>query len=245
MKKVMLLMMLLGALAVHTSAVGSPFTSTSPSGLDVTTLGIGTVGGVVTDMVGTNGSHVVRQVPASSLFVGYASSNPFVFGIQSGFTPTVMSSLGGGLSRLAVRITLYDGDSALGDFDYGQLALQLNGYNVGSWSAVNAQYTDANGVENAYYGMSGGGFRDGFLDTGWFDITNSSLLSSLYSSIGSSGQIAFAVDDLTPYDNYFDFIGGVSGGVAVPEIDPSGMASVAALVTGALGLLERRRLRQA
>jgi len=29
----------------------------------------------------------------------------------------------------------------------------------------------------------------------------------------------------------------------VPEIDPAGMASVLALVTGALGLLERRRLK--
>jgi len=31
----------------------------------------------------------------------------------------------------------------------------------------------------------------------------------------------------------------------VPEIDPSGMCSVLALVTGALGLLERRRLHRA
>ena len=29
----------------------------------------------------------------------------------------------------------------------------------------------------------------------------------------------------------------------VPEIDPAGMGSVLALVTGALGLLERRRLK--
>jgi len=30
---------------------------------------------------------------------------------------------------------------------------------------------------------------------------------------------------------------------AVPEIDPAGIGSVLALVTGALGLLERRRLK--
>jgi hypothetical protein len=30
---------------------------------------------------------------------------------------------------------------------------------------------------------------------------------------------------------------------AVPEIDPAGMGSVIALVTGALGLVERRRLK--
>jgi len=37
-------------------------------------------------------------------------------------------------------------------------------------------------------------------------------------------------------------LGSVS---AVPEIDPAGMGSVLALVTGALGLLERRRLKAA
>lgn len=36
-----------------------------------------------------------------------------------------------------------------------------------------------------------------------------------------------------------------AGNNDVPEIDPSGMASVIALVTGALGLLERRRLKAA
>ena len=35
----------------------------------------------------------------------------------------------------------------------------------------------------------------------------------------------------------------VGGASPVPEIDPSGMGSVFALVTGALGLLERRRLK--
>ena len=36
--------------------------------------------------------------------------------------------------------------------------------------------------------------------------------------------------------------GDTGSAASVPEIDPSGMGSVLALVTGALGLLERRRL---
>jgi ubiquitin len=35
----------------------------------------------------------------------------------------------------------------------------------------------------------------------------------------------------------------IQGSAAVPEIDPAGMGSVLALVTGALGLLDRRRLK--
>jgi hypothetical protein len=38
---------------------------------------------------------------------------------------------------------------------------------------------------------------------------------------------------------------GTTGSAAVPEIDPAGIGSVLALVTGALGLLERRRLKVA
>jgi len=37
----------------------------------------------------------------------------------------------------------------------------------------------------------------------------------------------------------------VSGPAAVPEIDPNGLGSVLALVLGSLGLLERRRLKEA
>lgn len=37
----------------------------------------------------------------------------------------------------------------------------------------------------------------------------------------------------------------ITAGAGVPEIDPSGLGSVIALVTGALGLLERRRLKAA
>jgi hypothetical protein len=37
----------------------------------------------------------------------------------------------------------------------------------------------------------------------------------------------------------------IPGGAAVPEIDPAGMGSVMALVTGALALIERRRLKVA
>jgi len=48
-----------------------------------------------------------------------------------------------------------------------------------------------------------------------------------------------------PSDESYGIVGIrlVSGPAAVPEIDPAGMGSVLALVTGALGLIERRRLK--
>jgi hypothetical protein len=76
---------------------------------------------------------------------------------------------------------------------------------------------------------------------------------------------ANALDIGSPFNNYYAGILGVSlwdtgafspvdgdawvlgttGSAAVPEIDPAGIGSVLALVTGALGLLERRRLKTA
>ena len=49
----------------------------------------------------------------------------------------------------------------------------------------------------------------------------------------------------TAQDANFDTIAYIATytPTAVPEIDPAGMGSVAALVTGALGLIERRRLK--
>jgi len=62
---------------------------------------------------------------------------------------------------------------------------------------------------------------------------------NIYSSGGSA---EFEPSFSAPYTG-FRLASPVS--VSVPEIDPAGIGSVLALVTGALGLLERRRLKAA
>ncbi|WP_309744278.1 hypothetical protein [Chamaesiphon sp. OTE_20_metabat_361] len=69
--------------------------------------GVSEVGGIVLDLTGTNGTRVVTQAAASGLFQGLPANTPIVIGTQSGFTPTVISALGGGLSQASVRISLY------------------------------------------------------------------------------------------------------------------------------------------
>jgi hypothetical protein len=78
----------------------------------------------------------------------------------------------------------------------------------------------------------------------------------------SSSGIQWIMDSLPCYNSFweqeslwfsYDFnpivdgalILGTASSSAVPEIDPAGIGSVLALVTGALGLLERRRLKMA
>ncbi len=231
--------------AVAMTAHATTFTSTSPTGLNVTSVGASTVGGVVVDLVGTNNAHVVSQLAASTLFVGYSDDgtpvanrgNPFTIGTQTGFTSAVTNALGGGLQSMSVRFTLYDGDSASGNFDFNNLALQLNGVSSGNWSSVNAQETDGLGTELSG-GFSGGGFRNNTLDTGWFHITDAAALNSIFGSITGTEQLVFQTLDDDAADNFYDFTQGIDASLlnvgqgpvitpptvpAVPEPETYGM----------------------
>jgi hypothetical protein len=206
------------------------------------------VGGVVVDLVGLNNAHVVSQLAASTLFIGFANDgfpiayrgNPFTIGVQSGFGAATTGALGGGLQSASVRFTLWDGDSASGNFDFNNLTLQLNGINSGNWTSVNAQQTDGTGNVLGG-GFSGGGFRDNILDTGWFQVTDTTMLTNLFASLVSTEQLVFRTSDTDPYDNYYDFTQGIDAslinvGQGPGVIPPGGVPEPATLALLGLGL---------
>ncbi len=238
------------------SSIASAQFMTSPTSKGALPTSVSVVGGVVLDLVGTNNNRIVSQLSASSLFVGFANTgtpvsfqgNPLTIGVQSGFTPALVAALGGGIAEAAVRFTLYDGDTALNNFDWFDNDLLLNGINIADWSTVTT-YTH-NSVGGGV-GSPRSGFDNNALNTGFFHVTNSTVLASFYNSIVSSGSVAYGLLDEDPFDNFFDFTQGIDSSlidVSTPPVvnpvipEPSTVGAFAVL--GLLGLVyTRKRMR--
>lgn len=199
------------------------FTMKSPTtGGDLPT-GVTAVGGIVLDLIGLNGVRVLVQIPAAQLFEGvfdeaeYGGVGPI--GVLGGLSPQVLAQLGGGLSEMAVRMTVHDGDTSVGDWDYNQNFLMMNGVELGNLST---QQTQATGQDGTPSGMATG-FQNGALSTGWFHVTDSARLAQIFSSFQQTNQAAFGLRDLSPGDNGYDFTQGLNGsyfGVTAPNAAP-------------------------
>jgi hypothetical protein len=200
---------------------------TSPTIRGPLPAGVTPVGGIVLDLIGVNGRRVVSQVAASSLFVGRFDEgtpddfrgNPGTIGVRLGFTPAVMAALGGGLAEAAIRLTIHDGDSAAGDFDFGDTILLLNGVPVGDFSDVPTEETSADGQTTLSTNLAGG-FRNELFDTGFFHVTDPVVLADLFISVLERGSVTFQVFDVDTFDNVFDFTRGVSGDLTDVELPP-------------------------
>jgi len=123
--------------------------------------------------------------------------------------------------------------------------------NAGDWNSQNGNVTTVgtNGGPGAYgaFDMSGNVSE-------WNDLTGAAGSSRGYrggawgnpaAALSSSNRIATQAPSGEFNNIGFRLASPVSGPSGVPEIDPAGLGSVLALVTGTLGLLERRRKRAA
>lgn len=223
------------------------FTLTSPTSGGVLPTGFTEAGGIIFDAIGLNGNRLTTQTAASTLFSGFAGSNPQNIGTQSGFA-ALIGSLGGGISQLAVRVTLLDGDTAAGNFDFNDNSFLLNGTNIGNWSSVLAQTTVSNGTTG---GATHLGFQDNQLDTGWFFSSDAGVLASIYGSLGGN-TLTYALSDVDAGDNFYDFTAGVDSSltnvgvppvVTPPSSVPDGGSTVGLLGAGLLALAGGRRLK--
>jgi hypothetical protein len=259
--KRLLVVSALSALALSSVAHATPETTNSPTG-GTLPAAVTQVGGLVVDLKGTNGARVVGQLAASQMYRGFAdvsenpvsgvaSGNPLLFGTQTGFTAAVLNALGGGLASASFRITLYDGDTAPGNFDFNENSFFVNGIEIGNWSDVPTYYTNGDG---STVFSSSTGFGNDILSTGFFALTDLTKLGDIYASL-SSGTLAYTLTDTDPFDNFYDFTQGVDGGLinvgtgpvvtpppvsgAVPE--PTTWAMMIAGFGAAAAAMRRRR----
>ncbi|BAY65706.1 hypothetical protein NIES22_58130 [Calothrix brevissima NIES-22] len=240
---------------VANSAQAATLDLSSPTSKGVLPTEITSVGGVVLDLVGQNNTRVTSQLGASQLFRGYYHTgnpkayrgNPGTIGIDNNFTSSIIDKLGGGIKELAVRFTLFDGDSGPKEKDPDtQNALLLNNIDFGYFGQVSTKQTDASGNVNP--GDPGGiGFRNNKLDTGWFYVTNTSTLSNFYTSLLNNQKVVYQLRDTDPYDNFYDFKQGIDSTfikVTSAQSVPEPMTIFGTLTAGAFGVTLRRKQKQ-
>jgi len=129
------------------------------------------MGGIVIDMVGANGKRLTAQIPPSKLSNGWVAANQSFYSVwtQGGFDVyTLQTLLGGGLTKVNIRVTLEDGDSG-----------SPNPVYTAMFGAGNFPYRSADPKQPANYDFDGGTdlywaikLADGsYINTGYMGLT--------------------------------------------------------------------------
>ncbi len=165
------------------------------------------------DLFGASGGRIEAEIAPGELFAGAIDpGGTGLLGAKSGFTPSILDTLGGGLSAIAVRVTINGGGTGPGDPARGRDVLLVNGSALGDFSSVPTQQTSPDGRTGLSMNPDGG-FRSGVLDTGFFSSTDAGLLARIYASIEATGSVGVQFQSTTPSPRALDFLGGLA-----PEI---------------------------
>lgn len=203
-------------------------------------------GGVAIVMVGANGNAYYQFSDPTGAFQGFNNNgtpaafqgNPFTINSPIALNCGASSCatyFGGSIAQMYVRFTAQDGDTGTGEFDFNDITLRVNGFDVANWSTVQTEITNTAGTVSQ-------GFRTGFTNntynTGWVSSTNPALLSNILTTGSTTSQIF----DRDPNDNFWDFrigntlanqdIKTVAPGYSLTKTSPSAaFATVGQVVT--------------
>lgn len=171
MSRILSAVLSLSLLAVPVLA--STETMTSP-GIGALDSRFSAMGGIIIDVIGANGKRLTAQVPPSKLSNGWAPASDHFYSVwtQGGFDAyTLQTLLGGGLTKVNIRVTLQDGDSGspnpvytamfgAGNFPYrtagGYPASQPAGYDfdAGTDLYVAIRLADGSYINAGYMGLT-------------------------------------------------------------------------------------------
>ena len=217
-------------------AYATTFTETVPNGNGPIPNTYPPVGGTMFVLIGANGNIYYQFVNPSTQFQGFAGTGTpaafrgipvFQLGPQQNLncgTVSCVDYFGGSIVEGYARLTVRDADACPGNFDYQDVAFEVNGFPVSSLSDLGAndvQRTNLTGTTQV--ASTEDCFRNqgtGETSTGWFDLPQNLMTNIL--SVGSTTP--YIRDDdtgsaTTRGDNAWFFKDGVDA-TGTPEVAP-------------------------
>ena len=208
-------------------------------------------GGAVIDIITADNTRLVNYISRNDLFHGHVNSDRLDFASQQigslMFTSEMLGAISSGIAELAIRLSLYDGDNAVGadvesDVEYqaNNNFLEVNGSLFGNFSDVETVTSSRKG-EVYYDNFEATGFANKLSATGWFYSADASILTSIQNSVLATSELAldFVVRDARS-ENWISFHerdASPTPNVVVATAPP--MAAMMLLVVG--GLFGRKR----
>ncbi|WP_100643167.1 PEP-CTERM sorting domain-containing protein [Alteromonas facilis] len=204
------------ALSIMCFSTHASLLLTSPTGYGNLGAAIPDFGGAVIDIVGNNNNRVVSFISERELaHVGLTTDSSGYVETAIGalaFNEEMLDALAGGISQIAIRLTMWDGDNDLlngveNGFHANKNFLFVNEAEFGNFSTVETIAFERFGVSQvATPGTTG--FISDYTSVGWFWSDSASLVGGIWDSITSTGlfSMKFVISGAAPgHKNFISF----------------------------------------
>ncbi len=193
------LMIIVSVFAMNANASLSSVLTTSPTSAGALSNDIPVFGGAVIDIVTADNTRLVNYISRDDLFLGHVNSDRLDFASQQigslFFTADMLDAISSGIIELAIRLSLYDGDNAVGadvisedEYQANKNFLVVNGNEFGNFTDVKTVTSSRKG-EEYYDDFESTGFANKKSATGWFYSDDASILESIKDSLFTTSTL--------------------------------------------------------
>ena len=194
-----LLLIVASTFAMNVNASLISILTTSPTSAGGLPSNIPKFGGAVIDIITADNTRILNYISRDDLFDGHVNSDRLNFASQQigslFFTAGMLDAISNGILELAIRLTLYDGDNAVGadtissdEYQANKNFLVVNGSEFGNFSDVTTVTSSRKG-EEYYNDFQATGFANKKSATGWFYSNDSSILGLVKNSLVASSTL--------------------------------------------------------